>query len=361
MSNSPDKRLAVVGAAGFVGRVLLRQLQDVGIKATAIVRGPPELAVAGDFHLARSPSEALEGDRFDTVINLAYPNSGSPHGYPAQNEAIEHTVSGLVRDDGRIIQVSTQAVFGLALDRPVRLGPVPMVRDHSYVEAKIAAEHAFAKEQAARGLALDIVRLGNVWGYASGSWAVPIVQKLLTGRPVGIAGVSGASNTTDVANVAAYLAFLVETDQTDPDVRYHHLAEFSAVPWSDWIEPVAETLGVEPVMADPSALRMPTSGREEIAAAVEGPRALYRNLAAERVTGSLTRSVLSKLPPRVFSRAKGVELVFAPPPVFDRAEQTFLAIMAGQQEFKSALQPGWKAPLTKEQSLDRVLIWLDRN
>jgi nucleoside-diphosphate-sugar epimerase len=357
----PDKGLAVVGAAGFVGRVLLRQLQDVGIKATAIVRGAPEIAVEGDFHVACSPSDALAGDGFDTVINLAYPNSGPPYGYPAQNEAIQRTVSSLVREGGRVIQVSTQAVFGLALDRPVRLGPVRKVRDHPYVEAKIVAEHAFAKEQAARGLALDIVRLGNVWGYASGAWGLPIVQRLVTGRPVGVSGVAGTSNTTDVANVAAYLMFLLEAGRADADVRYHHLAEFSAVPWGDWIAPVAVALGVEPVMADRSVLEMPRSGREEFVAAVGTPRDIYRSLAAERVTGSLARSALRRLPPRVFSRAKGVDIVFAAGPTLDREEQTFLAIMSGQREFRSAVHSDWRPILDWEQSLERFLEWLSRN
>jgi nucleoside-diphosphate-sugar epimerase len=360
VQSSPDRSLAVVGAAGFVGRVLLRQLQEAAIKATAVVRGAPELAIEGDFHNACSPSDALNGDGFDTVLNLAYPNSGPPYGYPTQNDAIIRTVSGLVRDGGRLIQVSTQAVFGLALDRPVRLGPVRKVRDHPYVEAKIAAEHAFAKEQAARGLALDIVRLGNVWGYASGAWGVPIVHRLVTGRPVGVSGVASTSNTTDVANVAAYLTFLLEA-QVAAGVRYHHLAEFSAVPWGEWIAPVAAALGVEPVMADRSVLQMPRSGREEIAAAMSGPRAIYRSLAAERVTGSLARSALRRLPPRAFSRAKGVDVVFAAPPALDRDEQTFLAIMSCQQEFRSTVNSDWTPVLNWEQSLERFLEWLSRN
>jgi hypothetical protein len=157
------------------------------------------------------------------------------------------------------------------------------------------------------------------------------------------------------------LAYLLEAGQVDMGVRYHHLAEFSAVPWSDWIAPVAEKLGVESVMADPSVLRIPGSGREEIAAMVSPPRAIYQNLAAERFTGSLTRSALRKLPPRVFSRAKGVELVFATSPALDRQEQTFLAIMSGQQEFRSTVSPDWVPLLNREQSLERFFEWLSRN
>ena len=289
MQTRPTNDVAIVGAAGFVGRVLLRQLQEAGVKATAVVRGAPELAVEGSFHDAMSPSDLAVRGGFDTVINLAYPNSGPPYGYPSQGEAIQRSVVGLVRDGGRVIQVSSLAVFGMALDRPVHLGPVRAVRDHPYVEAKVAAEHGLEREQATnRRFGLDIVRLGNVWGPGSGAWGLPVVQRLVTGRPVGIFGKLGHSNTTDVANVAAYLRFLLaDSGASGQDVRYHHLAEFSSIPWRDWVAPVAHVLGVDPVMVADSVLTMPTSGRSELASLVTTPRNIYRNLAGERVSGSV--------------------------------------------------------------------------
>src|SRR4051794_11232814 len=112
MDSAPPS-VAVVGAAGFVGRVLLRRLQEEGVRVTAVVRGPAELAGESDFHDARSPAEAAGAGGFDTVVNLAYPNSGPPIEYPAQNKAIIETVTSLVREGGRLIHVSTLAVFGL--------------------------------------------------------------------------------------------------------------------------------------------------------------------------------------------------------------------------------------------------------
>jgi nucleoside-diphosphate-sugar epimerase len=363
MRSEGDRRIAVVGAAGFVGRALLRQLEDLDIKVTAVVRGLPELSVDGGFHTAVSQQAAIDDGGFDVVINLAYPTDTGPlYKQVYQNADIVRTVQGLLREGGRLIQVSTLAVFGFALDRPVNTGPVSEIRDNVYVEVKIAAERMFAKQQQERELSLDIVRLGNVWGYASGGWAVPLVQRLVTGRPVGIADTIGFSNTTDVANVASYLAFLTTAADPGVGVHYHHLAEFSRVTWNEWIQPIADVMGVKPIYAERSALDTPASNLEELTEVFTSlkPRNVYRKLLDQRIIGSWTRTMVRKLPSPARSRFQKSGLVFAADPEYGRTEQTFLAIMVGQQEFRSTINPGWTPILTREQSLDSVLLWLDR-
>jgi nucleoside-diphosphate-sugar epimerase len=353
--------VAVVGAAGFVGRELLRRLQTLDIRATAVVRGNPELSVDGDFHAVCTEPDNLKAN-FDIVVNLAYPADSPRYAQPEQNAAIARTVETLIRDGGKLIQVSTLAVFGAALDRPITVGPVPDVRDVVYVESKISAEHLFAKLQVERGLVLDVVRLGNVWGYASGTWALPIVQRLLTGTPVGITGAAGYSNATDVANVADYLASLIRSPDDGDRVRYHHLAEFSGVRWSEWIDPVADAMGVEPVYANPSVLETPTSGVRELMETLTpvSPRSVYRKLGNERIAGSWMRTLVRNLAAPARSRLKGTELIFAADPEPDRTEQAFLATVAGQKQFNSVTDPAWNPIITKQQSLDRVLTWLDK-
>lgn len=360
MPSDGDPRVAVVGAAGFVGRELLRRLEKIDIRVTAVVRGLPELSMDGDFHDCCSPSAALACHGFDVVVNLAYPTSGSPYEHPPQDAAIVRTVGGLVKDGGRIIQASTLAVFGLAVDREVQAGPVSAIRDAAYVESKVTAERLLTQRQVKCGLSLDIVRLGNVWGYSSGSWTLPVVQRLLTGRPVGVAGTPGYSNATDVANAAAYFTFLIQGGPPGTGVRYHHLAEFSAVRWTEWAEPIAGALGVEVVYADPSNLESPETGRQELTGVLAplAPLTVYRKLATERIAGSWTRTLVRRLPAPARSRLKP-GAVFAEAPEPDRSEQTFLAIMAGKQEFRSVIDSGWKPELTKDESVDRVLLWLD--
>jgi nucleoside-diphosphate-sugar epimerase len=354
--------VAVIGAAGFVGRELLRRLEALDLKVTAVVRGLPELSVEGNFHDVCSDPAELAGRAFDVVLNLAYPSGGKRHEHPMLNEAIMETVGKLVRDGGKVIQVSSLAVFGGAVDRPVALGPVAAVRDTTYVESKIAAEHGFIKQQAEHGLMLDIVRLGNVWGYASAAWALPIVQRLLTGRPVGVSGTAGFSNTTDVANVADYLAFTIRSSDHADGVRYHHLAEFSGVRWGEWVGPLAELLNVEPTYVDASALPRPASSRTEVVdvLAPMRPRSVYRQLADGRVTGSWTRTMVRGLPSSMRTRMQSSGAVMAADPEVDPGDRELLSVLAGRQEFKCAVSPDWTPPLSREQSLDSVIRWLER-
>lgn len=356
----PERRIAVVGAAGFVGRELLRQLEERGVRATAVVRALAELAVDGDFHKSVLTAD-VEPASFDVVVNLAYPTSGAPFEQPEQNAAIIDSVSRLVRDGGRVIQVSTMAVFGMTLDTAPHPGPVKRRRDLVYVEGKIEAEHAFASLQRTRGLSVDIVRLGNVWGAGSGAWALLFVRRLLTGRPVGVAGSPGYSNATDVVNVANYLAHLLVSPRA-VEIRYHHLAEFSSVRWGDWLEPLAAHMGVEPVLAGPDWLAGPGSLAAEVAESVVpgGVRSVHMRLAEERVGGSLARSAIRRLPRRVQPRLRS-NLVVAAAPSLGRIDQVVLKIMAGESEFPSHLDPAWQPPLSREESLERVVKWLDED
>lgn len=347
-----ERSIAVVGATGFVGRQLLQTLRTESFRATAVVRGLPDLVAARDFHSVYNASTDEGVQRFDVVVNLAYPTSGPPYSYPKQNAAIFHSVERLVKDGGRLVHVSTQAVFGATLDLPVEVGPVSRRRDDPYVESKIDAEVHFTRLQARRGLALDVVRLGNVWGLGSGSWGVPLIQKLLTGRPVGIVGRGGFSNATDVANASSYLAFLTQ-ERFEPGVRFHHLAEFSHVPWSEWVTATAEVMGVEPVYADPASLvpPRPVSGAVSI-------RGVYRNLAEGRVSGSWTRSGLRLLPDDLRAKLKGRGGSGFPVPELDHSERMYVQIMATAQEFKSSHAPGWSPPVSRKESLARFLDWL---
>ena len=359
MPSSTSTSIAVVGAAGFLGRELLRQFEAAEIKVTAVIRGFADLSVEGDFHRATSAAD-LAGERFDLVINLAYPTSGALFEQAAATDAIIETVDGLLTNGGRLLHVSTQAVFGITLNRPVVLGPAPAIRDMAYVESKITAEHRFAEIQKERDLSCDIVRLGNLWGPASGAWVLPTVRNLLTGRPAAVRDVPGYSNTTEVGNVASYLLFLVREASQDRGVRFHHLAEFSAVRWQEWVDPIAEALGVDPVYAEESWLDAPSSAKDEVGLALAPVRVrtFYSKLAGERVAGSMLRSLIRKLPPRVQEPLRNEGLIFAPTPELDRIQQIILENMAGHQEFRTVVDDRWTPPISQGESLQRILDWL---
>lgn len=342
--------VAVVGATGFVGRELLKRLQAEDVPVSAVVRGAPELVAGNGFHAVHLPEA---GDRrFRTVVNLAYPTSGPPFTYPEQNAAMLRTVDGLLEDGGHLVHVSTQAVFGALLDRPVEPGPVRRRRDDPYVEAKIDAEVHFCDHQPKRGWSVDIVRLGNVWGRGSGSWGVPLVQRLLTGRPVGVHGREGFSNTTDIANTTSYLSHLIHRDDVSPGIRYHHVAEFSSVPWREWVLATAEAMGVSPVYAQAKSLSPP---RPLDAVSIRG---VYRALAERPVSGSWVRSGLRLLPDDLRTRLKGAGGGPAQAVPMDHTERMYVAIMATAQEFVSVVDDGWAPVVTREESLSRYLSWV---
>ncbi len=354
----------MIGAAGFVGLALLDELAARGVSAVAIVRGAPEILQGRTLHQVVRMQELGSGPRFDTVINLAYPTSGHESTHARAAAEIVNQALQLVPPGGRVVQVSTCAVFGPAVERPVVVGPVRKARDTAYVESKIDAEHRFAAACAARGIGLDVARLGNVVGPASPGWAVGLAQRLLSGRPVLVADAPGWSNATDVRNAASYLAFLATETDSPVGVRYHHVAEFYAAPWARWLTPLAEELKVPMESVDTSGLGAPIGLRAELAAGLRPirPRGLYRALSQERVSASILRSALAKLPPPLFERLKGpdrmeVRLGSAP----DREEQIFLSIMAGVRQFPPALQDGWKPRVSLEASVEDTVLWLRRN
>lgn len=361
MSREEAPNVVVIGAAGFVGLNLLAELSRLGVTATAAVRGTPEILQARTSLPVARVSDLTSS--FGVVINLAYPTEGHEALHGDANSAIVEQAIRLVRPGGRLIHVSTCAVFGPALERPVSVGPVRRARDIAYVELKIDAEHRFDEAQSGGGFDLEIVRLGNVLGPASPGWATGLVRRMLTGQPVVVEETPGWSNATDVRNAAAYLAFLATGAERATGVRYHHVSEFYDVPWLRWLEPLAANLGVNIEAAPRGDLAVRSGVRGELATAFAEvkPRALYRALNREPVLGSFVRAGLSKLPRSTFYKMKGPDDVeFGAERTSDGLEQILLAIMAGQQQFPPATLVGWEYPVALRQSVEDTLAWLQR-
>jgi nucleoside-diphosphate-sugar epimerase len=255
------------------------------------------------------------------------------------------------------------SVFGLGLERLTSaLDSAPRARDHAYVESKVDGEYRAQHVSKQLGLELEIVRLGNVWGRASSTWSLPIVQKLLSGRRVAVEGTPGYSNTTDVMNAASYLAHLATSDGAGSDrVGYHHLAEFADVTWLEWITPVADHLGVTPVLGSRADSELPASTKDEVRHALEpiAPREMYRRFSTEKTAGSWTRTLIRGLPPSARRKLRRPDIVVAPQDEIDPYERLYLHIVSGERRFESRVRDDWRPPVTKAESLTRVLGWID--
>jgi nucleoside-diphosphate-sugar epimerase len=358
MGNSKSKvKVAIVGAAGFVGIELVNQLQFVDeFEVFAVTRDNGSFLLGDKKVCLLKLEEVNKLGPFDFVINLAYPTSLEPHFYPEVNLQILDTIKSLVSIDTKIIQVSTQAVFGYAMDKAVSINRVKEHRDFAYIETKIEMENLLHKAFPTNDL--SIVRLGNVIGAGSGGWTASVLNRLLFGKYVGVEGVNGYGNMTDVVNVADYLIFLMKNMPSGKNI--FHLAEFSNVKWNYVVSLMAGELKVQPLLSD----KMPNIGnslKQEVKQTIDFPSYgnIYRKLMAHRIGGSYLRSLVRVMGRGQFSKVKKGELRCLPATAsLDSGDVTFLTVITAEKEFKSVVLANWQPQFSFEQSWQNVRKWM---
>src|SRR6266566_6309529 len=137
-------RIAVIGGAGYVGLTLCAELRLRGHDVTAVTRPNGRLLLERTGVRVASSDELERVGPVDVVVNLAYPNRGSIYEYPLRNRELLAMIRRLA-DGARVVHISTQAVFGFALEYPIVAGPVPERRDYLYIESKIQLERLLAR------------------------------------------------------------------------------------------------------------------------------------------------------------------------------------------------------------------------
>ncbi|MEZ0359010.1 NAD-dependent epimerase/dehydratase family protein [Mycobacterium sp. SA01] len=351
------KRVAIIGAAGYVGLELARQLRGVDYQVNAITRENGRFLLRDSGFKVVAP-EAIESlGNVDVVINLAYPTSGPPQYFPARNKEILGQIKALAGPNTRLIHVSTQAVFGYGFERPISTGPVAPVRDYAYIEAKVQLENLILDEFQSNSI--QIVRLGNIWGPGSPNWTVALANKVLFGLPVAVEGIDGYCNATDVANAASYLSFLVDRDELRGS-HFYHLAEMSPYRWSAWIERIEAALGQKAVRL-PRLHRDPLGLKEEVREAFSSlrPGPLYRSLSGGRIGGSGLRTLIRGMGERRFDTVKK-RITKALPSGYSLTviERTVLNIMSAETQFETHVLDQWSPPVDFEESWSRVEDWM---
>lgn len=354
-------QVTVIGAAGYVGIELCRELLRRGHQVTAVTRPNGRFLLDRLGVRVEGPEPLTRLVPPEVVINLAYPNRGRVSEYPRRNAELLSMIRHLAGEGARIIHLSTQAVFGYALEYPVVPAPVADRKDYLYVESKIELENLLAR--VARGNELHIVRMGNVWGPASPGWTAALADKLLFGDVVGVLGADGFSNVTDVGNVVSYVAELV-TVPGSSGIQYHHLAEFSDTPWSWWIGRLEARLHVAPVYAAASAFYPSTITEELLASlAIHSPRTMAHQWLAGRFTGSWLRTGVRAMPGWLTSRfGRGEGRPTAGPGRGQPAapgDAIFLSVMSAKRQFKTVVPAPWTPPVDREAAWQAAARWLD--
>lgn len=352
------KKIAIIGAAGFVGIELVCQMEDLkNFDLYAITQDNGSFLLSKKNITVLNSEGAISLGPFDVVVNLAYPTTSLLHLFPQANAEIISVVEKVTGPSTRIIHVSTQAVFGFGMDKKIQLNRVKNRRDHAYIEAKIEMENLILDKFPQNSV--TIVRLGNVWGAGSAGWTGSIIQRLLFGQYVGVEGRDGYANITDVRNVAAYLRYLVCLERLD-GVNFYHLAEFSSLKWLYLINLMAKELNVKPVLSD-LAGRDSKSLLEDISNAIKIPKIgeTYRKLVWGRFSGSYLRAIVRKLGTKRFMNIKKGEKRALPiSSHLNNSDSLFLSVVTSNVEFVMTVHPGFEPVIDFEKSWDLVKQWM---
>ena len=214
--------VAVTGAAGFLGGVIVRLLAASGVRVHSIARHPVPAAAGVTSHgwdPTRDTGAPVPGLEVDAVIDCAAALPSRVADPVALKQINARLVGGALdlagRRGGRLIFMSSQSVYG----RPTgdRIGTdTPLAPIIPYGEAKRDAEAAVTEAVAAGRLAgAAVLRLPAVVGPgAHDTFPAGTAGKLQRGEPVTVFNPDSPYNAVvaveDLAHFAAHLAGTVE-------------------------------------------------------------------------------------------------------------------------------------------------------
>jgi nucleoside-diphosphate-sugar epimerase len=245
-------RAVVIGARGYLGRVLVPFLAERGFDVTGLGRRAPAAAVATDFLScdatnAAALRHALAG--IDIVVNLM---AGPPG---AMMRVAENLGDNLRRQPAlRLVHLSSLAVLGRmtgVLDETSKLTPSTL---HAYGAAKLASERSLLSVPGVAGRCV-IIRPGCIYGPGSPQWVDRLCRLLLAGR-LGWLGPEGAglSPLVHVQDVATAIA---STLRPASDAGIYHLLSPETLTWNVYFRRLGRRLGID-VLAQIHATRLDT-------------------------------------------------------------------------------------------------------
>jgi dTDP-4-dehydrorhamnose reductase len=286
-------RIAVVGAAGQLGRELSRVLPPAD--TVALTRAD------ADLHDAAGVRARLEAVRPDVVVNCAADNRVDATEADARDAVAVNAlgVAALARhcrdNDALLVQVSTDSVVDGRAGRPYTeddpVGPLG-----AYARTKLAGE-LFAQALAPRHAILRVAGLYAEGGSRGkgGNFVDKVLAQARAGRPLRIVA-DQVTAPTWARDVAAAMARLVPrlAAGTAPFGVYH-VTNAGACSWYEFARAALELAGVpaETTPIDTAALAAPAPrpaysvlANARLAAIGEPPLRSWRDALAAYLTGS---------------------------------------------------------------------------
>jgi nucleoside-diphosphate-sugar epimerase len=259
--NDMKKRVAVLGAGGFVGGHVLRFLRANGYEARAVVRRPPSTADP-DWRIADACDVYALRDAFagcEYVLHAALGDNRTI----TDSVAPVYTAAEAV-GARRLIYMSSGSVHGQS--------PAPGTDETStlsvrqafpYNNAKVRAERKLKRLRARGTVELVILRPTIVFGPGS-RWVYDFGDGLQTHTAYVVDGAAGFCNSIYVDNLSYAVTRALTAPNIDGEVFL--LGDEEVVRWSDLYRPIAQAFGAD-FDAVPSlspAARRPTATQRYI-------------------------------------------------------------------------------------------------
>jgi len=233
-------RAVVIGARGYLGRVLVPFLAESGFEVTGLGRRAPAASTAAGFLAcdatnATALRNALAGT--DIVVNLM---AGPP---AAMMRVAENLGDNLRRQPAlRLVQLSSLAVLGQMGGVLDETSPLKSTTLHAYGAAKLAAERSLLAVPGVAGRCV-IIRPGCIYGPGSPQWVDRLCRLLLAGR-LGWLGPEGAglSPLVHVQDVAQAIA---TTLRPASDAGIYHLLSPETLTWNVYFRRLGRRLGID--------------------------------------------------------------------------------------------------------------------
>jgi nucleoside-diphosphate-sugar epimerase len=288
-----DDRVAVLGATGFLGRVLVPALLATGRRVTMVARRRPSLIPTGANFVACDAGDANAlADAVCDIAQIVNAVSGTP-------AIMVKTARNLCAILGRrspnetaigLVHVSSLAVFGQTtgiLAEPTI--PLP-ARHHPYGIAKLLAEAILLSEPAISAGCV-VLRPGCIYGAGSAVWSDRIGRLLLAKR-LGWLGGEGRGRCTIVHVADVAKAIIVALDMGRDIAGMRHLLGPEELSWNDFFSRYGVQLGMptlshigraqlmaESLVAAPMAKLLASRGRRNPDIITPSMRRLFRSRA----------------------------------------------------------------------------------
>ena len=240
-------RVAVLGAAGFLGNRAVEMLRFGGNDVVPIVRSARTLALASRFPLDPMIADALDRQALTRAFRGCDQVVVAIASDPATIVGAVEPVYRAADDAGvrRIVYLSSAAVHGQSpAPGTDESSPLPRSQPFPYNRAKAVAERRLLDLRSHGRTEVVLLRPAIVHGPRS-QWTGGLADQLLAGHAFLADGGNGICNSAYVDNVVHAIVLSGAADADRVDGEAFLIGDAETVTWRQLVAPVASALGID--------------------------------------------------------------------------------------------------------------------